>query len=185
VMMVAEQIKQAGDRAAALTGRLLTFSRRQVSHPEELDLNVVLEGLTAMLKGLVGDRIELVVLPGRDQGTADLRRTRFLVVSECAKRALQKKSFGVFCPTCGEVTERPKVHDWKSCVPQGTEGSNPSLSASFNMKPRLREGFEAERALTTHPLRQFQIHLSTRLFTMEGRAFGFIFCLPKAAVDCR
>jgi hypothetical protein len=29
------------------------------------------------------------------------------------------------------VTERLKVHDWKSCVPQkGTEGSNPSLSAS-------------------------------------------------------
>ncbi len=34
---------------------------------------------------------------------------------------------------CGEVTERPKVHDWKSCVPQGTEGSNPSLSASFKL----------------------------------------------------
>ena len=29
----------------------------------------------------------------------------------------------------GEVTERPKVHDWKSCVSKGTEGSNPSLSA--------------------------------------------------------
>ena len=27
------------------------------------------------------------------------------------------------------MTERPKVHDWKSCVPlKGTEGSNPSLS---------------------------------------------------------
>jgi DNA polymerase III subunit gamma/tau/DNA-binding YbaB/EbfC family protein len=25
------------------------------------------------------------------------------------------------------------VHDWKSCVPQGTEGSNPSLSASFKL----------------------------------------------------
>lgn len=64
----AEQIKQAGDRAAALTGQLLTFSRRQVSHPEEIDLNVVLEGLTGMLKSLVGDRIELVVLPGRRVG---------------------------------------------------------------------------------------------------------------------
>ncbi len=64
----AEQIQQAGDRAAALTGQLLTFSRRQVSHPEVLDLNAVLEGLTAMLKGLVGDRIELVILPGRRLG---------------------------------------------------------------------------------------------------------------------
>jgi hypothetical protein len=30
----------------------------------------------------------------------------------------------------GEVSEWPKEHDWKSCVPQGTEGSNPSLSSS-------------------------------------------------------
>jgi hypothetical protein len=29
----------------------------------------------------------------------------------------------------GEVTEWTKVHDWKSCVGQLTEGSNPSLSA--------------------------------------------------------
>ncbi len=29
------------------------------------------------------------------------------------------------------MPERPKGHDWKSCVPTkiGTEGSNPSLSA--------------------------------------------------------
>ena len=28
------------------------------------------------------------------------------------------------------MTERPKVHDWKSCVPpKGTVGSNPTLSA--------------------------------------------------------
>ena len=31
----------------------------------------------------------------------------------------------------GEVTEWPKVYDWKSYVPQkGTAGSNPALSAS-------------------------------------------------------
>ncbi len=33
----------------------------------------------------------------------------------------------------GEVTERSKVHDWKSCVPKGTEGSNPSLSATSTL----------------------------------------------------
>ena len=29
----------------------------------------------------------------------------------------------------GEVTEWSKVHAWKACVAQVTEGSNPSLSA--------------------------------------------------------
>ena len=39
------------------------------------------------------------------------------------------------------MTERPKVHDWKSCVPpKGTVGSNPTLSASYN-KARLCAGF--------------------------------------------
>src|SRR6188472_810737 len=27
------------------------------------------------------------------------------------------------------MPEWPKGHDWKSCVPKGTEGSNPSLSS--------------------------------------------------------
>ena len=47
------------------------------------------------------------------------------------KKPLQNALFGVVCPICGEVTERPKVHDWKSCVLKGTEGSNPSLSANL------------------------------------------------------
>lgn len=32
------------------------------------------------------------------------------------------------------MAERPKAHDWKSCVPRkGTEGSNPSLCANKNL----------------------------------------------------
>jgi hypothetical protein len=37
----------------------------------------------------------------------------------------------------GEVSEWSKEHAWKVCIPQkGIEGSNPSLSAKFNMKNR-------------------------------------------------
>ena len=50
----------------------------------------------------------------------------------------------------GEMPERPKGHDWKSCVPTkiGTEGSNPSLSATNHV------GFVAAVYLTwyTAPL---------------------------------
>jgi hypothetical protein len=35
----------------------------------------------------------------------------------------------------GEVTERPKVHDWKSCVVKATGGSNPPLSATWFSRP--------------------------------------------------
>lgn len=34
------------------------------------------------------------------------------------------------------MSERPKEHDWKSCVPRkGTEGSNPSLCAIMPVAP--------------------------------------------------
>ena len=37
----------------------------------------------------------------------------------------------------GEVSEWSKEHAWKVCIPQkGIEGSNPSLSANFNIKHR-------------------------------------------------
>jgi hypothetical protein len=29
----------------------------------------------------------------------------------------------------GQVSEWPKEHAWKACIPQGIEGSNPSLTA--------------------------------------------------------
>ena len=40
-------------------------------------------------------------------------------------------------PYNGQVTEWSKVHDWKSCVPKGTVGSNPTLSA---ISPTMRGG---------------------------------------------
>ena len=60
------------------------------------------------------------------------------------KKPLQPRPLIVFLPVRGEVTERPKVHDWKSCVVQATGGSNPPLSASF-YSSRLN-GFVAVRS---------------------------------------
>ena len=31
---------------------------------------------------------------------------------------------------------RPSAHDWKSCIPKGIEGSNPSLSAISLLLPQ-------------------------------------------------
>ena len=36
------------------------------------------------------------------------------------------------------MTEWPKVHDWKSCVVQATEGSNPSLSATLSIRNQVK-----------------------------------------------
>ena len=56
-----EEIKRAGERAAALTHQLLAFSRKQVLQPKVLDLNAVVADVAKMLQRLIGEDIELVL----------------------------------------------------------------------------------------------------------------------------
>jgi len=58
-------IKDAGDRAAALTRQLLTFSRKNVVEPQVVDLSKVLSGTQQMLQRLIGEdiRVELELTP--------------------------------------------------------------------------------------------------------------------------
>jgi two-component system, cell cycle sensor histidine kinase and response regulator CckA len=55
----AEEIRKAGERAAALTHQLLAFSRQQVLQPKILDLNVLVSDMGQMLRRLIGMDIEL------------------------------------------------------------------------------------------------------------------------------
>ncbi len=64
----AEEIKNAGDRAASLTRQLLAFSRKQVLRPQVLDLNVVVGSLEKMLRRLVGEDIEIKTALKSDLG---------------------------------------------------------------------------------------------------------------------
>jgi two-component system cell cycle sensor histidine kinase/response regulator CckA len=53
------QIHQNANRAAALVGQLLAFSRKQTLKPERIDLHDVLAELTHLLNRLVGERVTL------------------------------------------------------------------------------------------------------------------------------
>ncbi|MBO9472098.1 response regulator [Shimia sp. R10_1] len=53
------QINQNANRAAALVGQLLAFSRKQNLRPEVLDLRNILADLTHLLNRLVGERVAL------------------------------------------------------------------------------------------------------------------------------
>jgi two-component system, cell cycle sensor histidine kinase and response regulator CckA len=56
------EIKKAGTRASSLTRQLLAFSRQQVLQPEILDLNLVVNDLTKMLRRLIGEDIEIEIV---------------------------------------------------------------------------------------------------------------------------
>jgi len=62
----AKQILKASDRAAALTSRLLAFSRKQVMQPKVLDLNALIEDLTKMLARLIGEDIKMTTVTAPD-----------------------------------------------------------------------------------------------------------------------
>jgi PAS domain S-box-containing protein len=63
-----EQIEKAADRAASLTQQLLAYSRRQVIAPKVLDLNAIVTEMGKMLPRLIGEDIELIVVPNASLG---------------------------------------------------------------------------------------------------------------------
>ena len=60
------QIKQNANRAAALVRQLLAFSRKQTLRPQVLDLGEVLSDIGMLLKRLIGEKVTLDVVHGRD-----------------------------------------------------------------------------------------------------------------------
>jgi two-component system cell cycle sensor histidine kinase/response regulator CckA len=63
-----EQILKAAESAAGLTRQLLAFGRKQVVDPRVLDLNLLLSGLQGMLGRLIGEDVELALVPGAALG---------------------------------------------------------------------------------------------------------------------
>ncbi len=60
------EIRQSANRAASLVRHLLAFSRKQTLRPQVLDLGEVLSDLSVVLRRLIGEKIDLRVVHGRD-----------------------------------------------------------------------------------------------------------------------
>ena len=56
------EIRKAGERAAALTQKLLAFSRKQVQHPRVFSLNHLIRDTESMLRRLIGEDIRLAAV---------------------------------------------------------------------------------------------------------------------------
>jgi len=65
----AAEVLEASERASALTNQLLAFSRRQVSMPQLVDLNLLVRNMEKMLRRIIGEDVRLEIrlapsLPG-------------------------------------------------------------------------------------------------------------------------
>ncbi len=65
----AQEISKAAERATSLTRQLLAFSRKQMLTPKILDLNAVVTENIKMLTRMIGEDIDLVMIPGSGLGT--------------------------------------------------------------------------------------------------------------------
>ena len=61
-----QEIKQSTEKAAALTQRLLIFSRNELTKPAVINLNELLTGLEDRLRSLLGERIDFQLILGGD-----------------------------------------------------------------------------------------------------------------------
>src|SRR6202007_1316344 len=64
----AQEISAASERAPSLTRQLLAFSRKQMLTPKVLDLNAVITENLKMLTRLIGEDIDLGMIPGQGLG---------------------------------------------------------------------------------------------------------------------
>jgi signal transduction histidine kinase len=71
-----DHIKQAADRGAALTRQLLGFGRRRAPFDVVGDVNAVVRGISGLLRGAVGEKVELVLdlRASRDRAGVDAQR---------------------------------------------------------------------------------------------------------------
>src|SRR5258708_6189579 len=71
------QIKQNATRAATLVRQLLAFSRRQTLRPQVLHLGDALSDLTMLLRRVIGEKVKLHVVHGRELWQVEVDGSEF------------------------------------------------------------------------------------------------------------
>jgi PAS domain S-box-containing protein len=66
LLRLAEGAAHGGQRAVALTRRLLAFARKQPLNPESLDANRLVSSMSELLRATAGENIEIELLPATD-----------------------------------------------------------------------------------------------------------------------
>jgi CheY-like chemotaxis protein len=98
-------IYETAQRAAALTRQLLAFSRKQVLKPQPLDLTAVVDGITPMLRRLIGEHVELVtrLAPAPRRVRADLSQIEQVIVNLAINARDAMPEGGRICLETAEV----------------------------------------------------------------------------------
>jgi CheY-like chemotaxis protein len=135
------EIRAAAERGAALTGQLLTFARRDVVNPEQLDVITVVRRMASLFERTLGEHIELRLQLTADTVVALCDRVQFeqilLNLAINARDALPDGGVLGISVSCAEPGSSPVV----LTVTDNGHGMSPEVLAHafepfFTTKPR-------------------------------------------------
>jgi len=101
------QIKQNANRAASLVRHLLAFSRRQTLRPQVLDLGEALSDLEMLLRRVIGEKVKLEVVHGRELWPikTDLSQLEHVIVNLAVNARDAMPNGGTLTVRTANVTE--------------------------------------------------------------------------------
>ncbi|MBI3884764.1 MAG: PAS domain S-box protein, partial [Opitutae bacterium] len=115
------EIAEAAERAAGLTRQLLAFSRRQVMHLRDLDLNATVQHMATMLRRLLGEdvRVELAFAPAPLWTHADLGMVEQVLLNLAVNaRDAMPRGGELWISTAAAEVDEAQARRW----PQGRAG---------------------------------------------------------------
>ena len=139
------QIHQNANRAAALVGQLLAFSRKQTLKPERMELEEMLSDLTHLLNRLVGERVRLHLThaPGLGSIRADKRQLEQVVMNLVVNARDAMPDGGTIRIDTEALTLREELRRDRAVVPAGNYAVIRLSDTGCGMPPdRLQKIFE-------------------------------------------
>ncbi|KPP89417.1 MAG: two-component system, cell cycle sensor histidine kinase and response regulator CckA [Rhodobacteraceae bacterium HLUCCA08] len=136
-----QQIHQNANRAAALVGQLLAFSRKQNLRPEVLDLRNTLSELTHLLNRLVGEKITLTLDhdPGLEPVRADKRQLEQVMVNLVVNARDAMPEGGEIRVTTRNVDLSAPLSRDRATVPPGRYALLEVIDTGTGIAPEIRE----------------------------------------------
>ncbi len=139
------QIHQNANRAAALVGQLLAFSRKQTLKPERIELQDVLSELAHLLNRLVGERVRLWLAHAPDLGAirADKRQLEQVIMNLVVNARDAMPEGGTIRIETEALTLRDEMRRDRAVVPAGEYALIRVSDSGVGMPPeRLQKIFE-------------------------------------------
>ena len=187
------QIKQNANRAASLVRHLLAFSRKQTMRPQVLDLGEALSDLTMLLRRLIGEKVALNVVHGRDLWPVKVDISQFeQVIVNLAVNArdampgggrLTVRTTNVTAPECAQFHAKGMpAADYVLVEVADTGTGIPAkiLEQDFRAVLLHQGGRQRHRARPLHGLRHHQADRRLRLCRLRGEQRRDLPHLPAA-----